>query len=95
MPNGSLGDLLHTTKGAKLLDWSMRYKIAVGAAQVCKGKRMQLLVFLGVVNNALNLRNRSLAPIALTKQTEKCSTPIIFAYAEGKREQESYKNLEK
>ncbi|KAH8963263.1 hypothetical protein BDL97_05G144800 [Sphagnum fallax] len=33
MPNGSLGDLLHTTKGAKLLDWSMRYKIAVGAAQ--------------------------------------------------------------
>jgi hypothetical protein len=48
---------------------------------------MQLLVILGVVNNALKLR-RSLALVALTKQTEKCSTPIIFAYAVGNREQE-------
>lgn len=34
MPNGSLGDLLHSGKGGKLLDWSMRHRIAIGAAQV-------------------------------------------------------------
>jgi len=33
MPNGSLGDILHSTKGGAL-DWAMRYKIALGAAQV-------------------------------------------------------------
>ncbi len=33
MPNGSLGDILHSTKGGTL-DWAMRYKIALGAAQV-------------------------------------------------------------
>ncbi|OVA11107.1 Protein kinase domain [Macleaya cordata] len=32
MPNGSLGDLLHSSKGG-LLDWPMRYKIAVDAAE--------------------------------------------------------------
>jgi serine/threonine protein kinase len=32
MPNGSLGDILHSTKGGAL-DWAMRYKIALGAAQ--------------------------------------------------------------
>ncbi|XP_077227195.1 HAESA-like 1 [Tasmannia lanceolata] len=32
MPNGSLGDLLHSSKGG-LLDWRMRYKIAVDAAE--------------------------------------------------------------
>lgn len=33
MPNGSLGDILHSTKGGTL-DWGMRCKIALGAAQV-------------------------------------------------------------
>jgi serine/threonine protein kinase len=32
MPNGSLGDILHSTKGGTL-DWAMRYRIALGAAQ--------------------------------------------------------------
>ncbi|KAK1408064.1 hypothetical protein QVD17_39696 [Tagetes erecta] len=32
MPNGSLGDLLHSTKG-RLLEWSMRFKIALDAAE--------------------------------------------------------------
>jgi len=32
MPNGSLGDLLHGPK-ASVLDWPIRYKIALGAAQ--------------------------------------------------------------
>ncbi|KAL5730514.1 hypothetical protein ACHQM5_003321 [Ranunculus cassubicifolius] len=32
MPNGSLGDLLHSTKSG-LLDWPTRYKIAVDAAE--------------------------------------------------------------
>ncbi|XP_076909558.1 uncharacterized protein LOC143566867 [Bidens hawaiensis] len=32
MPNGSLGDMLHSTKG-RLLDWSMRAKIVVDAAE--------------------------------------------------------------
>lgn len=32
MPNGSLGDLLHSSKSG-LLDWPARYKIAVGAAE--------------------------------------------------------------
>ncbi|KAI3989365.1 hypothetical protein MKX01_026948 [Papaver californicum] len=32
MPNGSLGDLLHSNKGG-LLDWLTRYKIAVDAAE--------------------------------------------------------------
>ncbi|KAK4794371.1 hypothetical protein SAY86_012365 [Trapa natans] len=32
MPNGSLGDLLHSTKGG-LLDWPTRYRIAVDAAE--------------------------------------------------------------
>ncbi|RDY14243.1 Receptor-like protein kinase HSL1, partial [Mucuna pruriens] len=32
MPNGSLGDLLHSSKGG-LLDWPTRYKIAVDAAE--------------------------------------------------------------
>ncbi|XP_058095781.1 receptor-like protein kinase HSL1 [Magnolia sinica] len=32
MPNGSLGDLLHSCKGG-LLDWPMRFKIAVEAAE--------------------------------------------------------------
>ncbi|CAJ1961774.1 unnamed protein product [Sphenostylis stenocarpa] len=32
MPNGSLGDLLHSNKGG-LLDWPNRYKIAVDAAE--------------------------------------------------------------
>ncbi|GAB2298635.1 hypothetical protein Dimus_032705 [Dionaea muscipula] len=32
MPNGSLGDLLHSSK-ARLLDWPMRYKIALDAAE--------------------------------------------------------------
>ncbi|KAG6476805.1 receptor-like protein kinase HSL1 [Zingiber officinale] len=32
MPNGSLGDLLHSSKGG-LLDWAMRYKIALDAAE--------------------------------------------------------------
>ncbi|KAF6155897.1 hypothetical protein GIB67_039228 [Kingdonia uniflora] len=32
MPNGSLGDLLHSTKGG-LLDWPMRYKIAIDAGE--------------------------------------------------------------
>ncbi|KAH9311314.1 hypothetical protein KI387_026349 [Taxus chinensis] len=32
MPNGSLGDLLHGPK-ASVLDWPIRYKIAVGASQ--------------------------------------------------------------
>ncbi|TKY71753.1 Receptor protein kinase HSL1 [Spatholobus suberectus] len=32
MPNGSLGDLLHSNKGG-LLDWPTRYKIAVDAAE--------------------------------------------------------------
>ncbi|XP_057821446.2 receptor-like protein kinase HSL1 [Cryptomeria japonica] len=32
MPNGSLGDLLHGPK-ASVLDWPIRYRIAVGAAQ--------------------------------------------------------------
>ncbi|KAF8391301.1 hypothetical protein HHK36_023603 [Tetracentron sinense] len=32
MPNGSLGDLLHSSKGS-LLDWPTRYKIAVDAAE--------------------------------------------------------------
>ncbi|KAF5200991.1 Receptor-like protein kinase [Thalictrum thalictroides] len=32
MPNGSLGDLLHSSKGG-LLDWAMRYKIAMDAAE--------------------------------------------------------------
>jgi len=33
MPNGSLGDLLHSPN-AKPIPWEMRYKIAVGAATV-------------------------------------------------------------
>jgi serine/threonine protein kinase len=33
MPNGSLGDLLHSTKAATLT-WEIRYKIAMGAAMV-------------------------------------------------------------
>lgn len=33
MANGSLGDILHSTKGGTL-DWSMRLKIALGTAQV-------------------------------------------------------------
>lgn len=33
MPNGSLGDLLHDPQNATL-HWEMRYKIAIGAAQV-------------------------------------------------------------
>ncbi|GAB4831317.1 hypothetical protein Ancab_005328 [Ancistrocladus abbreviatus] len=32
MPNGSLGDLLHSSKGS-LLDWPMRYRIALDAAE--------------------------------------------------------------
>ncbi|KAG0535706.1 hypothetical protein BDA96_03G002600 [Sorghum bicolor] len=32
MPNGSLGDVLHSGK-AGLLDWATRYKVAVGAAE--------------------------------------------------------------
>ncbi|XP_061353616.1 receptor-like protein kinase HSL1 [Gastrolobium bilobum] len=32
MPNGSLGDLLHSSKGG-LLDWPTRYKIAIDAAE--------------------------------------------------------------
>ncbi|KAK9089118.1 hypothetical protein Scep_028200 [Stephania cephalantha] len=32
MPNGSLGDLLHSSKGG-LLDWPMRHKIAIDAAE--------------------------------------------------------------
>lgn len=32
MPNGSLGNLLHSSKGG-LLDWPMRYKIALDAAE--------------------------------------------------------------
>jgi serine/threonine protein kinase len=32
MPNGSLGDLLHSSKGG-LLDWPTRYKIALDAAE--------------------------------------------------------------
>ncbi|KAJ1256296.1 hypothetical protein BS78_02G152800 [Paspalum vaginatum] len=32
MPNGSLGDMLHSAKG-KILDWPTRYKIAVNAAE--------------------------------------------------------------
>ncbi|KAD3068754.1 hypothetical protein R6Q59_017221 [Mikania micrantha] len=32
MPNGSLGDLLHSTKGG-LLDWPIRHKIAVDASE--------------------------------------------------------------
>ncbi|VFQ88529.1 unnamed protein product [Cuscuta campestris] len=32
MPNGSLGDLLHSTKSG-LLDWGLRYKIAIDAAE--------------------------------------------------------------
>ncbi|XP_072964503.1 uncharacterized protein [Typha angustifolia] len=32
MPNGSLGDVLHSSKGG-LLDWSARYKIALDAAE--------------------------------------------------------------
>ncbi|KAL8228550.1 hypothetical protein R6Q57_016134 [Mikania cordata] len=32
MPNGSLGDRLHCTKG-RLIDWSMRFKILVDAAE--------------------------------------------------------------
>ncbi|KAI3744908.1 hypothetical protein L1987_58006 [Smallanthus sonchifolius] len=32
MPNGSLGDLLHSTKG-RLLEWSMRFKIVLDAAE--------------------------------------------------------------
>ncbi|KAL8468113.1 hypothetical protein ACS0TY_031375 [Phlomoides rotata] len=32
MPNGSLGDLLHSTKGG-LLDWPIRFKIAMDAAE--------------------------------------------------------------
>ncbi|KAF9609034.1 hypothetical protein IFM89_012474, partial [Coptis chinensis] len=32
MPNGSLGDLLHSSKGG-LVDWPMRYKIAMNAAE--------------------------------------------------------------
>ncbi|KAI9087733.1 hypothetical protein K1719_030365 [Acacia pycnantha] len=32
MPNGSLGDLLHSSKGG-LLDWLTRYKIAIDAAE--------------------------------------------------------------
>lgn len=32
MPNGSLGDLLHSTKGG-LLDWPIRFKIALDAAE--------------------------------------------------------------
>ena len=33
MPHGSLGDLLHDPQNATL-HWEMRYKIAIGAAQV-------------------------------------------------------------
>lgn len=33
MPNGSLGDILHSTKGGTL-DWGMRLRIALGTAQV-------------------------------------------------------------
>lgn len=33
MPNGSLGDLLHSSKGGLLLDWPTRYKIALDAAE--------------------------------------------------------------
>ncbi|CAL1379364.1 unnamed protein product [Linum trigynum] len=33
MPNGSLGDLLHSAKGGRLLDWSTRFKIALDAAE--------------------------------------------------------------
>ncbi|KAL6655746.1 hypothetical protein ACP70R_006572 [Stipagrostis hirtigluma subsp. patula] len=33
MPNGSLGDLLHSAKCSIILDWPMRYKIAVNAAE--------------------------------------------------------------
>ena len=32
MPNGSLGELLHGPKGGSALDWSLRYKIALDAA---------------------------------------------------------------
>lgn len=33
MVNGSLGDVLHGEKGGVLLDWPMRFAIAIGAAQ--------------------------------------------------------------
>lgn len=33
MPNGSLGDLLHSSKGGLLLDWPTRYRIALDAAE--------------------------------------------------------------
>lgn len=33
MPNGSLGDLLHSNKGGTFLDWQRRYKIALDAAE--------------------------------------------------------------
>ncbi|XP_051117573.1 LRR receptor-like serine/threonine-protein kinase HSL2 [Andrographis paniculata] len=33
MENGSLGDVLYGEKGGEVLDWSSRFKIAVGAAQ--------------------------------------------------------------
>ncbi|KAG0579542.1 hypothetical protein KC19_4G105400 [Ceratodon purpureus] len=33
MPNGSLGDLLHNGKEKTIFDWSIRCKIAIGAAQ--------------------------------------------------------------
>ncbi|CAK9174741.1 unnamed protein product, partial [Ilex paraguariensis] len=33
MENGSLGDVLHGEKGGVVLDWAMRFTVAVGAAQ--------------------------------------------------------------
>ncbi|KAG6555332.1 hypothetical protein Mapa_003375 [Marchantia paleacea] len=33
MPNGSVGDILHSPKTSSILDWPTRYKIAVGAAE--------------------------------------------------------------
>jgi serine/threonine protein kinase len=33
MPNGSVGDILHSSKGGTL-DWGMRLRIALGTAQV-------------------------------------------------------------
>ncbi len=43
MPNGSLGDILHSTKGGTL-DWAMRYRIALGAAQVQKNRTLVITV---------------------------------------------------
>ncbi len=43
MPNGSLGDILHSTKGGTL-DWAMRYRIALGAAQVWKNRTLVITV---------------------------------------------------